>query len=104
MSLVPINIIIEEKLDLRIEWTYVTRIALVLSSVSLAVILSDSADKYLSVLGAVFCAPVGFILPSLMYYYGVPNLSKFDRFLSIFMIVFGVTSGTLATSISIYNW
>lgn len=104
MTLVPINIIIEQTLDMKLEWTYVSRIILVLCSVSSAIVLNDSADKYLSVLGAVFCAPVGFILPSLMYLYGVPHLSFFNKFMGVFMIVFGLASGSLATFVAIYNW
>jgi|Transcript_14752 amino acid permease len=104
MSLIPINIIIEETLEMRESWTYVSRIVLVLCSITAAILLNDCADKYLSVLGAVFCAPVGFILPTLMYLFGVPNLSCFSKFSAIFMLVFGVASGSLATYVSISNW
>mmetsp|Transcript_12917 Transcript_12917/g.1977 ORF Transcript_12917/g.1977 Transcript_12917/m.1977 type:complete len:160 (+) Transcript_12917:886-1365(+) len=68
MAFVPINIIAETIYPKMGNWINTTmRVGEVLFALVCGILLSEYADKYLSLLGSIFCAPLAIIIPALIH-------------------------------------
>lgn len=68
LALVPINVIAETIHPKMSNWANtIMRVGEVFLALICGTLLRDYADKYLSLLGSVFCAPLAIIIPSLIH-------------------------------------
>merc|ERR1712059_16159 len=73
------------------------RILLVLVITLIAYIFQGQMDKFLGLVGALFCGPIAFIYPGLFNYKLEVSKSKLNNFFNLFLIVFGIIMTTFST-------
>mmetsp|Transcript_27267 Transcript_27267/g.19682 ORF Transcript_27267/g.19682 Transcript_27267/m.19682 type:complete len:80 (+) Transcript_27267:1392-1631(+) len=77
---------------------------MVILTIIMGLILYDSLDKFLSLLGGMACTPIAFILPTLFYIYGGLNKSKFETYLNWFVVGLSTVIAIFCSFWSIYAW
>jgi len=66
--------------------------------------LNDKADKYVSLLGSVLCAPLAYIYPSIVNICLNRDSSLFGKILSWVFVVLGILAAVYTFKIAIENW
>ncbi|KAI8344933.1 transmembrane amino acid transporter protein-domain-containing protein [Blakeslea trispora] len=79
------------------------RFASVLISAGVAIVGSSDLDKFVSLIGSVFCIPLCFLFPPLFHYKAVANNWK-HKTVDIAIIVFGLATMAYTTYITIGLW
>ena len=80
------------------------RIFFVIAAIGLAIVFNEKADKYMSIVGAIFCAPVAYIMPSLVHLRTKKNLQWYDWILGVGFVALGLVIGVFCTALAIINW
>ena len=81
-----------------------SRVVILAGLITLSVFLGNSVDKYISIIGSVFCSLLAYILPSLIHYQLTPDLGLAGKVGSIAIVLIGVIVGTLNLTIAIQEW
>ena len=69
-----------------------------------AILLNDRADKYISLLGSLLCALLGYVMPSLIYLNLTPDLKFYSKILPCIFIGIGLFGGSLTFVTVVLNW
>ena len=105
LSITPVYLIIESFQPTMKEWYFnVIRIAILVVTVVCAVMMNDKADKYISILGAIFCSLLAQVIPSIVHLATTENIALWDRLLAYAFIFVGVANGIITTTLSVMNW
>lgn len=81
-----------------------SRTLMVVLTIVMGLLLWDSLDKFLSLLGGLACTPIAFILPTLFYIYGGLNKNKFEYYLNWFVVIISSIIAVFCSFWSIYAW
>ena len=81
----------------------VSRTVLVALVTLLTIVLKEKLDKFTGLLGALFCAPVAFILPAMFHLKACANTTK-DKAIDVFFICFGVTVLLFVSYLTLSTW
>mmetsp|Transcript_12174 Transcript_12174/g.16812 ORF Transcript_12174/g.16812 Transcript_12174/m.16812 type:complete len:80 (+) Transcript_12174:1198-1437(+) len=73
-------------------------------TVVMGLLLWDSLDKFLSLLGGLACTPIAFILPTLFYIKGGLNKNKCEYYLNWFVVIISSIIAVFCSFWSIYAW
>lgn len=111
LTLYPVNLIFEsyvyknfkEKSFRRTVYKNITRALFVLVALYLAIELASKLDKFLSLLGALLCAPLAFTMPTLCHL-KLCAKTKRDKIIDISIVVFSFVILVFCTIQSIESW
>jgi proton-coupled amino acid transporter len=110
LVLYPAHIIIESNLykgwpkSIKRQWSKnFTRTLLVSLITLLTIVLKEKLDKFLSLLGAVFCTPVAFILPAMFHYKACAETTK-QKAIDIFFVCFGIIVLIFCSYLTLSSW
>jgi len=81
----------------------VSRTIIVGSTCVVALLVYNNLDKFLSITGSLFCAPVAFILPALFHYMGAATTMK-EKVLDIIIMTGGIAIMFYCTIMAIINF
>ena len=81
----------------------VNRVFVVIFCIVCAFFLNEKADKYISILGALLCSPLSYILPSIIHL-RINKPPFFERVLAFIFIVVGIIAGITTFVLAIMNW
>lgn len=105
LCLTPVYLITESFMPgVREIWTSFIRIGYIILIMFLAILLNDKADKYISILGAVLCSSLAFVIPSLIHLRTKENATILDKIVVGLFVGLGIVNGIITTAISIVNW
>ena len=105
LLIIPIFIILESLMPkLNVYAFNGIRVFIVVMAIGLSILLNDKADKYMSIVGAIFCAPVAYIMPSLVHLRTKKNLQWYDWVLGVGFVALGLVIGVFCTALAIINW
>ena len=79
------------------------RFTIVMFTVFFAVELAHKLDKFLSILGALLCAPIAFTLPTLCHLNLVAKTPR-EKLVDHAMIIFSIVILVFCTSQGIQSW
>jgi len=79
------------------------RAATVVSQIILSIIFASKLDKFLGLVGALLCAPLAFMLPT-MCHYKLLARTKSERMIDLVIIFFSVMIFVLCTYQTLANW
>jgi proton-coupled amino acid transporter len=80
-----------------------SRFLVCLSAIYLAVELREKMDKFLSLLGALLCAPLAVLYPALLHLVGIAK-TKREKMGDIVLLVIALTVMTFSTVQSVSTW